>query len=95
MMLRAAPWGLSTAGHSWTDQEDRLAADWLQRNGILVDVNTAAQAAQTVARTAVSILFEITLSLSTGMESNGWSVDYRLISELRIRVIRAPLDRDG
>lgn len=50
MMMRAAPWGLSTAGHSWTDQEDRLAADWLQRNGILVDVNTAAQAAQTVAK---------------------------------------------
>ena len=50
MMMRAAPWGLSTAGHSWTDQEDRLAADWLQRNGILVDVNTAARAAQTVAK---------------------------------------------
>lgn len=50
MMMRAAPWGLSTSGHSWTDQEDRLTADWLQRHGILVDVNTAAQAAQTVAK---------------------------------------------
>lgn len=50
MVMRVAPWGVSTSGHSWTDQEDRLTADWLQRNGILVDVNTAAQAAQTVAR---------------------------------------------
>jgi predicted P-loop ATPase len=45
------PWEANPSGHSWTDQEDRLtAADWLQRNGILVDLNTAAQAAQTVAK---------------------------------------------
>lgn len=50
MTMRAAPWGFSTDGHSWTDQEDRLTAEWLQRHGILVDVNTAAQAAQTVAK---------------------------------------------
>lgn len=48
--LRAVPWETTPSGRSWTDQEDRLTADWLQRNGILVDVNIAAQAVQTVAR---------------------------------------------
>jgi predicted P-loop ATPase len=48
-ILRPTPWS-ATAGGSWTDQEDRLTADWLQRNGVLVDVGIAAQAAQTVAR---------------------------------------------
>jgi len=31
LALRSAPWGLITNGHSWTDQEDRLTADWLKR----------------------------------------------------------------
>jgi predicted P-loop ATPase len=34
----------------WTDHEDRLAAEWLQRQGILVSVEVASQAAQTAAR---------------------------------------------
>jgi predicted P-loop ATPase len=34
----------------WTDNEDRLAADWLQRQGILVSVEVAGQALQTAAR---------------------------------------------
>jgi predicted P-loop ATPase len=48
--IRATPWSHTAVGQSWTDQEDRLTADWLQRNGILVDVGIAAQAAQTVAQ---------------------------------------------
>jgi predicted P-loop ATPase len=34
----------------WTDQEDRLAAEWLQKQGILVSVEIAGQAVQTAAR---------------------------------------------
>ena len=34
----------------WTGHEDRLTAEWLQREGILVSVDIAAQAVQTVAR---------------------------------------------
>jgi predicted P-loop ATPase len=42
-------------GASWlkgerTDHEDRLAAEWLQKQGILVSVEVAGQAAQTAAR---------------------------------------------
>src|SRR5690606_12547294 len=33
----------------WTDQEDRLTANWLQRQGILVSVDIAGQAVQVVA----------------------------------------------
>jgi predicted P-loop ATPase len=33
----------------WSDQEDRLTTDWLQRKGICVSVEVAAQAVQTVA----------------------------------------------
>jgi len=34
----------------WTDHEDRLAAEWLQRQGIFVSVEIAGQAVQTAAR---------------------------------------------
>jgi predicted P-loop ATPase len=34
----------------WTDQEDRLTADWLQHNGIGLSVETTGQAVQAVAR---------------------------------------------
>ena len=47
--MKAAPWGGPGAGDAWTDQEDRLTADWLQRAGIRVSVETAGQAVQTVA----------------------------------------------
>jgi hypothetical protein len=30
--LRAVPWETKPSGRGWTDQEDRLTADWLQRN---------------------------------------------------------------
>jgi hypothetical protein len=33
--LKPAPWGIVPKGE-WTDQEDRLAAEWLQKQGILV-----------------------------------------------------------
>jgi Virulence-associated protein E/Domain of unknown function (DUF3854) len=50
MAVRTTPWGNLPNGGAWTDHEDRLTAEWLQRNGVLVDVYTAGQAAQTVAK---------------------------------------------
>jgi hypothetical protein len=47
--LRSAPWGIVPRGE-WTDHEDRLAAEWLQRQGILVSVEVASHAVQTAAR---------------------------------------------
>jgi predicted P-loop ATPase len=47
--LKPAPWGPVRNGE-WTDHEDRLTAEWLQREGVLVSVDIAAQAVQTVAR---------------------------------------------
>jgi predicted P-loop ATPase len=49
VVLRPAPWGIVPKGE-WTDHEDRLAAEWLQRQGILVSVDVAGQAVQTAAR---------------------------------------------
>jgi predicted P-loop ATPase len=49
--LKAPPWNLaSPLGGEWTDHEDRLTADWLQHQGILVSVEVAGQAVQAVAR---------------------------------------------
>jgi predicted P-loop ATPase len=47
--LKPAPWGIVAKGE-WTDHEDRLAAEWLQKQGILVSVEIAGQAVQTGAR---------------------------------------------
>ena len=47
--LKMTPWGVVPKGE-WTDHEDRLAAEWLQRQGILVSVEVASQAVQTAAR---------------------------------------------
>jgi hypothetical protein len=47
--LRPAPWGIVPKGE-WTDHEDLLAAEWLQKQGILVSVEIAGQAVQTAAR---------------------------------------------
>jgi Virulence-associated protein E len=44
--LKAPPWGKLGP---WTDQEDRLANIWLQREGITVKLDVAGQAVQTVA----------------------------------------------
>jgi hypothetical protein len=46
VVLKPAPWGVVPKGQ-WTDHEDRLAAEWLQRQGILVSVEVAGQAVQT------------------------------------------------
>ncbi|MGH9652470.1 MAG: VapE domain-containing protein [Bryobacteraceae bacterium] len=40
------PWGRTG---TWTDNDDRLAAEWLQNNGLHVPVEIAGQAVQTVA----------------------------------------------
>ena len=42
------PWH-KAAGEEWTDQDDRKTADWLQHHGVLVGVDVAGQAVQTVA----------------------------------------------
>jgi predicted P-loop ATPase len=47
--LKATPWGVVPKGE-WTDHEDRRAAEWLQKQGILVSVEIAGQAVQTAAR---------------------------------------------
>jgi hypothetical protein len=49
LALKPTPWGIVPKGE-WTDHEDRLAADWLQKQGILVSVEVAGQAVQTAAR---------------------------------------------
>ena len=46
--LKLPPWS-ALPQNEWTDQEDRLTAEWLQRHRILVSVETASQAIQTVA----------------------------------------------
>lgn len=48
--LKPPPWPMGVAADEWTDQEDRLTADWLQHNGIYVSVEIAGSAVQTVAR---------------------------------------------
>src|ERR1035441_592317 len=49
VVLTPAPWGIVPKGE-WTDHEDRLAAEWLQRQGVRVSVEVAGQAVQTAAR---------------------------------------------
>ena len=46
--VKPVPWG-ALPKNGWTDQEDRLCAEWLQRNRIFVSVEVASQAVQTVA----------------------------------------------
>jgi predicted P-loop ATPase len=46
--LKPPPWS-AVLQNEWTDQEDRLTAEWLQRHRILVSVEIASQAVQTVA----------------------------------------------
>jgi predicted P-loop ATPase len=49
-VLKAPPWDAGCSIPEWTDHEDRLTADWLQRAGVIVSVETAGQAVQMVAR---------------------------------------------
>jgi predicted P-loop ATPase len=48
--LKRLPWEHGDGGTEWTDQEDRLTANWLQHQSILVSVEVAGQAVQAVAR---------------------------------------------
>jgi predicted P-loop ATPase len=48
--LKAPAWQSEPTGKEWTDHEDRLAADWLQHQDILITVEVAGQAVQAVAR---------------------------------------------
>src|SRR5262249_35717848 len=45
--LREPPWGPIDA---WTEQEDRLCADWMQRRGLRISISDAASGVETVAR---------------------------------------------
>jgi putative DNA primase/helicase len=45
----SAPWQ-DSGGMNWTDNDDSLAAEWLQHAGVLVNSKVAAEAVQTVAR---------------------------------------------
>jgi predicted P-loop ATPase len=45
--LRETPWG---PVEIWTEQEDRLCADWMQHRGLRIGVNDAAAAVETIAR---------------------------------------------
>src|SRR5260370_40701118 len=47
--LKPTPWGVVPKGE-WTDHDDRLTAEWLQKQGVLVSVEVAGQAVQTAAR---------------------------------------------
>jgi hypothetical protein len=47
--LKSTPWGIVPKGE-WSDHEDRRAAEWLQKQGILISVEVAGQAVQTAAR---------------------------------------------
>jgi hypothetical protein len=49
LALKSTPWGIVPKGE-WTDHEDRLAAEWRQKQGILVSVEVAGQGVQTAAR---------------------------------------------
>ncbi len=48
VVLKPAPWGIVPKGE-WTDHEDRLATEWLQRQE-KVSVEVAGQVVQTAAR---------------------------------------------
>jgi predicted P-loop ATPase len=52
IIASAPPWhmDLSWDQRAWTPQDDLLATNWLQQNGISVNVATTAQAVETVAR---------------------------------------------
>lgn len=46
---KPAPWPSSEKGSVWTDQDDSLTAEWLQRQSIFVNSKIAAEAVETVA----------------------------------------------
>lgn len=49
IIRRAPPWGGAADDREWSDNDDRLTAEWLQEHSIYVPVEIAGQAAQTVA----------------------------------------------
>ena len=48
--LRPAPWGAPQPGSPWTDQDDRLATEWIQHRDVHVPLEITGQAIQTIAR---------------------------------------------
>ena len=87
--LNPAPWGVVPKGE-WTDHEDRLAAEWLQRQGILVSVEVAGQAVQTVARDHPFHPVKTYRRAFVGTESSEWIAGYRTTSARRIPNTRTP-----
>jgi len=46
---KQTPWQ-KPIGSNWTDYDDSMSADWLQRNGILISSKVAGEAVQTIAK---------------------------------------------
>ena len=73
-VVSSRPRGALSQGE-WTDHEDRLAAEWLQRQGILVSVDIAGQAVQTAAKDHPFHPVKPTCR-PVGMASSVWSDGY-------------------
>lgn len=80
MVLRKLPWDVAwLAERSWTDNDDRCLAEWLQRNFIFVGVALAAEAVQVV---AAEHSYHPVLDYLRGLRWDGverlddWAVDY-------------------
>lgn len=76
-----APWATdkTPAEELWTDQHDRLAANWLQHRGIHITPNVAGQAAETVARNTPFhpvINYLVPLRWDQTPRLDTWTVDY-------------------
>jgi len=76
-----APWAKSNGPveESWTEQHDRLAANWLQHHGIYVTPNVAGEAVETVARDrpfhpVINYLMPLQWDRRPRLET--WAIDY-------------------
>lgn len=92
--LKPTPWGIVPKGE-WTDHEDRLAAEWLQKQGILVSVDVAGQAVQTAARDCPVHPVKAYLQTLSGTASTAWTTGFRRTSEPPIRSTRVASDDGG
>jgi len=82
-------------GSAWTDHEDRLTAEWLQRNGILVDVHTPAKLRRRLQRIVPFIRFAVIWDRFAGTASSGSTVGHQPIWVLRTPRMCARLERAG
>jgi predicted P-loop ATPase len=76
-----APWAANQTpvDETWSDQHDRLAANWLQHHSIYVTPNVAGQAAETVARNYPFhpvINYLVALEWDRQCRLDTWAIDY-------------------